>query len=140
MRGRASERKRRYLLDAAHWMLGDLNTAESVVDEAYQWWYGLSGAARRRVAVPRSWLARTVGGICLARLALPTAERVAFVLRTFGMASGTVADIVGRTEPELAELATRARQLFTAPHRTSTTPSSAPYAGRASAGRSPATC
>lgn len=146
--------ERRYLLDVAHWMLGDPGAAESVVDEAYQRWYGLSGAARRQVAVPRSWLARTVGGICLARLALPgrgaadhegrpaeveedagrvvlnaleslpTAERAAFVLRAFGMAPGTVADIVGRTEPELAELAARARQLLqwqrtrsTAPHQ-----------------------
>ncbi|MFI6405539.1 RNA polymerase subunit sigma [Streptomyces sp. NPDC050548] len=113
--------ERRYLLDVAHWMLGDPGAAENVVDEAYQRWYGLSGAARRRVAVPRSWLAGTVGGICLGRLALPTAERAAFVFRALGAAPGTVADIVGRTEPEFAA---RARQLLqwqrtrsTAPHQ-----------------------
>ncbi|MBK6014838.1 RNA polymerase subunit sigma [Streptomyces sp. MBT53] len=113
--------ERRFLLDVARWMLGDPGSAESVVDEAYRRWYGLSGAARRQIAVPRSWLARTVGGICLGRLALPTAEHAAFALRAFGMAPGTVADIVGRTEPELAELAARARQLLQS-RRTRSTP------------------
>ncbi|MGH1554370.1 hypothetical protein ACRAWF_27790 [Streptomyces sp. L7] len=66
---------------------------------------------------------------------LPTAERAAFVFRVFGTAPGTAADIVGRTEPELAA---RARQSVQSPstpappHRTSTTQSSAPYTGRAS--------
>ncbi|MBK3565756.1 RNA polymerase subunit sigma [Streptomyces sp. MBT62] len=149
--------ERRYLLDVAHWMLGDPGAAESVVDEAYQRWYGLSDATRRQVTVPRSWLAKTVGGICLGRLAppvgggpdhqeeeqgvrpseveeeagrvvlnalesLPTAERAAFVFRAFGMAPGTVADIVGRTEPELAELAGRARQWLRSQRTRSTTP------------------
>lgn len=147
--------ERRYLLDVAHWMLGDQGAAEVVVDEAYQRWYGLSGAARRQVAVPRSWLAKTVGGICLGRLALPgrgaaghetghgrpseaeeeagrvvltaleslpTAERAAFVFRAFGMAPGTAADIVGRTEPEVAELAARARQSLQSRRTGSTTP------------------
>ncbi|MGX9883382.1 RNA polymerase subunit sigma [Streptomyces sp. NPDC002276] len=149
--------ERRYLLDVAHWMLGDPGAAKSVVDEAYQRWYGLPDSVRRQVAVPRSWLAKTVGGICLGRLALPggsavghegvevgvrpseveeeagrvvlsaleslpTAERAAFVLRAFGMAPGTVADIVGRTEPELAELAARARQLLQSRRTRSTTP------------------
>ncbi|MGW3103841.1 RNA polymerase subunit sigma [Streptomyces sp. NPDC001100] len=146
--------ERRYLLDVAHWMLGDPGAAEAVVDEAYRRWYGLSGAARGQVAVPRSWLAKTVGGICLGRLALPgrdaagreagherpseaeeeagrvvltaleslpTAERAAFVFRAFGMAPGTVADIVGRPEPELAELAARARQLVRSQRTRSTT-------------------
>ncbi|MEU1518680.1 RNA polymerase subunit sigma [Streptomyces sp. NPDC005811] len=148
--------ERRFLLDVAHWMLGDPGAAESVVDEAYQRWYGLSDAARRRVTVPRSWLAKSVGGICLDRLArtgrgaagheeargarpqdvaeeagrvvlnalesLSTAERAAFVFRAFGMAPGTVADIVGRTEPELAELAERAGQWLRLRRTRSTTP------------------
>ncbi|MBK6016307.1 RNA polymerase subunit sigma [Streptomyces sp. MBT53] len=148
--------ERRFLLDVARWMLGDPGAAESVVDEAYQRWYGLSDATRRQVTVPRSWLAKTVGGICLGRLAppgggapghqeergvrpseveeeagrvvlnalesLPTAERAAFVFRAFGMAPGTVADIVGRTEPELAELAGRARQWLRSQRTRSTTP------------------
>ncbi|MCX5419006.1 RNA polymerase subunit sigma [Streptomyces sp. NBC_00078] len=148
--------ERRFLLDVAHWMLGDAGAAESVVDEAYHRWYGLSDAARRQVTVPRSWLAKTVGGICLDSLAQPgrgaagheeghgaqpseveeeagrvvlnaleslsTAERAAFVFRAFGMAPGTVADIVGRTEPELAELAARARQWLRLRRTRSTTP------------------
>jgi RNA polymerase sigma-70 factor (ECF subfamily) len=59
--------ERRFLLDVAHRMLGDPGAAERVVDETYQRWYGLSDAARRRIAVPRSWLAETVGGICSGR-------------------------------------------------------------------------
>ncbi|MFJ9100876.1 RNA polymerase subunit sigma [Streptomyces sp. NPDC102405] len=148
--------ERRFLLDVAHWMLGDPGAAESVVDEAYQRWYGLSDAARRQVTAPRSWLAKAVGGICLDRLARPgrgavgpeeghgarpseveeeagrvvlnaleslsTAERAAFVFRAFGMAPGTVADIVGRTEPELAALAERARQSLRLRRTRSTTP------------------
>ncbi|MEU9292075.1 RNA polymerase subunit sigma, partial [Streptomyces sp. NPDC048275] len=142
--------ERRYLLDVAYWMLGSPGEAESVVDETYRRWYGLSDAARRQATVPRSWLAKTAGGICLGRLALPDraddarraaraaegqeperpavrlgeevsrvllnaldslspAERAAFVLKNAGMPPGTVADIVGRTEPECAELADRAR-------------------------------
>jgi RNA polymerase sigma-70 factor (ECF subfamily) len=148
--------ERRFLLDVAHWMLGDAGAAESVVDEAYHRWYGLSDAARKRITIPRSWLAKTVGRICLGRLALPgrgaadheegrggrlseveeeagrvvlnaleslsTAERAAFVFRAFGMAPGTVADIVGRTEPELAELADRARQWLRLQRTRSTSP------------------
>ena len=57
--------ERRFLLDVARRMLGDPDAAERVVDETYRRWYGLSGAARRQIAAPRSWLAKTVGGICL---------------------------------------------------------------------------
>ncbi|CAL9350667.1 putative ECF RNA polymerase sigma factor SigI [Streptomyces sp. enrichment culture] len=63
--------ERRYLLDVAFWMLGSGSAAESVVDEAYRRWYGLSGPARAAVVSPRSWLAEATGGICLGRLTLP---------------------------------------------------------------------
>ncbi|MFF3576999.1 sigma-70 family RNA polymerase sigma factor family protein [Streptomyces mirabilis] len=62
--------ERRYLLDVACWMLGSAHEAECVVDEVYRRWYGLSGAARREIARPRSWLARSTGRSCLTRLAL----------------------------------------------------------------------
>ncbi|MET8331876.1 RNA polymerase subunit sigma [Streptomyces sp. NPDC005181] len=142
--------ERRYLLDVAFWMLGSAGEAESIVDETYRRWYGLSDAARRQITAPRPWLAKTAGGICLDRLALhdrgaagrrgdartqtqdaewvqagpgeeisrillnaldslPPAERAVFVLKNAGMTPDTVADIVGRTEPECAELADRAR-------------------------------
>ncbi|MDX3853174.1 sigma factor-like helix-turn-helix DNA-binding protein [Streptomyces sp. AK02-01A] len=146
--------ERRYLLDVAYWMLGSPGEAESVVDETYRRWYELSDAARKQITAPRSWLAKTAGGICLGRLALPDrdaadqrngartetgdataaqarlekkeevsrvllnaldslspAERAAFVLNdVFGMTPDTVADIVGRTEPECVALADRARR------------------------------
>ena len=148
--------ERRFLLDVAHWMLGAPGAAESAVDEAYRQWYGLSDAARRQITVPRSWLAKTVGGICLGRLALPDqgtaapeeerrawprsgkgeagrvelnaleslspAERAVFVLRAFGMGPGTVAALVGRSEPEVAELADRARRWLRVQRSRPTTP------------------
>ncbi|WP_416980947.1 sigma factor-like helix-turn-helix DNA-binding protein [Streptomyces sp. T028] len=143
--------ERQFLLDVAYWMLGSPGEADSVVDDTYRRWYGLSDTARRQIAAPRSWLARTAGGICLRRLALPDrgaagrredhrtrtgdaeaareqlekevsrvllnvldslppAERAAFVLSdVFGMTPDTVADIMGRTAPECAELADRGR-------------------------------
>ncbi|CAL9319210.1 RNA polymerase subunit sigma [Streptomyces sp. SudanB66_2053] len=63
--------ERRHLVALAHRILGSLRDAEGAVDECYRRWYALSGRERERIAVPRSWLADSVGGICLARLALP---------------------------------------------------------------------
>ncbi|MFJ9902428.1 RNA polymerase subunit sigma [Streptomyces sp. NPDC101152] len=145
--------ERRFLLDVAHWLLGDPGAAESIVDEAYHRWYDLSDTGRRQVTVPRSWLAKTVGGICLDCLERPgrceagreerrgarpseveeeagrvvlnvleslsTAERAAFVFGAFGMAPRAVADLVGRSEPKLAE---RARQWLQLQRTRSTTP------------------
>ncbi|MEV7680001.1 RNA polymerase subunit sigma [Streptomyces sp. NPDC088341] len=62
--------ERRFLLDVAYWTLGGAGEAEGVVDETYRRWYGLSWTVRRRIAVPRWWLARTAGGISLGRLTL----------------------------------------------------------------------
>ncbi|MFE2889160.1 sigma factor [Streptomyces sp. NPDC059272] len=61
--------ERRHLLAVAHWMLGRSQDADDVVAEAYRWWYGLSNDHRARLTDPRSWLVRTVGGLCLGRLA-----------------------------------------------------------------------
>ncbi|MEV5959156.1 sigma factor-like helix-turn-helix DNA-binding protein [Streptomyces sp. NPDC051987] len=60
----------------------------------------------------REGLAEEVSRVLLNALdSLSPAERAAFVLNdVFGMSSGTVADIVGRPEPECAELADRARR------------------------------
>ncbi|MEV1068943.1 sigma factor, partial [Streptomyces sp. NPDC050263] len=63
--------ERRFLLDLAYWMLGSAGEAESVVEETYLRWYGLSDAERAGITAPRSWLAKTAGGICLSRLPLP---------------------------------------------------------------------
>ncbi|MER5597962.1 sigma factor [Streptomyces sp. NPDC002265] len=151
--------ERQHLLDVARWMLGRGHEAESVVAETYRRWYALPEPDRGRIADPRSWLARTAGAICLARLELPErrsadlrargvrsgqrdgsleeevsqvlldaldalspAERAAFVLNdVFGMAPGTVADVVGRAERECAELAERARHSLRARRARATT-------------------
>ncbi|MGW1713481.1 RNA polymerase subunit sigma [Streptomyces sp. NPDC002156] len=153
--------ERRYLLDVAYWMLGSPGAAESVVDETYRQWYALSDAEHGRITAPRSWLAKTAGGICLGRLSLPDrgtateaqtdapraqadeegleeevgqvllhaldllspAERAAFVLNdVFGLAPGAIADVVGRPEPECAELADRARHSLRQRRSRPTTP------------------
>ncbi|MEV0227265.1 RNA polymerase subunit sigma [Streptomyces sp. NPDC050704] len=63
--------ERRLLLDVGYWMLGSGCAAEGVVAEVYRRWYELPDAVRGRISVPRCWLVRVAGGICLARLALP---------------------------------------------------------------------
>ncbi|MEU3364365.1 RNA polymerase subunit sigma [Streptomyces pseudogriseolus] len=63
--------ERRHLVILAQRILGSLRDAEGAVDECYRRWYALSDRERERIAVPRSWLADSVGGICLARLAPP---------------------------------------------------------------------
>jgi RNA polymerase sigma-70 factor, ECF subfamily len=64
--------ERRHLLDVASWMLGTGLEAEDAVTHAYQRWYGLTDAQRTNIAEPRTWLTRTTGTICLARLPLQT--------------------------------------------------------------------
>lgn len=61
--------ERRRLLNVAYWMLGRKQDADDVVAETYRRWYGLSDDHRTHIAEPRSWLVKTVGGICLERLA-----------------------------------------------------------------------
>jgi RNA polymerase sigma-70 factor, ECF subfamily len=78
--------ERRHLLDVALWMLGSPGEAESVVDEAYCRWHGLSDTARRLITAPRSWLAKTAGAICLGRLATP--ERADGITCAVGAAEG----------------------------------------------------
>lgn len=156
--------ERRYLLDVACWMLGSPGAAESAVDETYRRWYALSDAARHRIAAPRSWLAKTTGGICVSRLSRPgrgtaeeeegnppqeeetegvragleeeagrvlshaldllsPGERAACLLNdVFGTTPDAVADIVGRSEPECAEPADRARHSLRLRRSRPTTP------------------
>ncbi|MBI0300226.1 RNA polymerase subunit sigma [Streptomyces sp. PRKS01-29] len=63
--------ERRYLLDVGHRMLGGPGAAESVVEETYRRWYGLSDAERRGITTARAWLGETAGGICRSRLTHP---------------------------------------------------------------------
>ncbi|WP_431963706.1 sigma factor-like helix-turn-helix DNA-binding protein [Actinacidiphila sp. bgisy160] len=61
-------------------------------------------------------LEQEIGEVLLTALdALSPAERAAFVLNgCFGLSLGAVADVVGRSEPECAELAERARRTISA--------------------------
>ncbi|MBF8185266.1 nuclear transport factor 2 family protein [Nonomuraea sp. K274] len=61
--------EREHLLEVALWMFGSAETADRIVQETYRRWYALDDAKRDRIAVPRAWLTRVAGGICLERLA-----------------------------------------------------------------------
>ncbi|MBX7554571.1 RNA polymerase subunit sigma [Streptomyces sp. NPDC004232] len=73
----------------------------------------------------RQMLEREVSAVLLTALdTLSPAERAAFVLNdVFGMAPGTVADIVGQSAPAFTELADRARQTLRNRRGRPTTPS-----------------
>ncbi|MCO5967899.1 nuclear transport factor 2 family protein [Actinoallomurus soli] len=60
--------ERRHLLRIAEWMFGAV-TADQVVHETYRRWYELDDDERASIAVPRAWLTRVAGGICLDLLA-----------------------------------------------------------------------
>ncbi|MFC4052753.1 nuclear transport factor 2 family protein [Actinomadura syzygii] len=65
--------ERRHLLDIAVWMFGP-DAADRVVQQTYRRWYALDDAERARITVPRAWLTRVAGGICLDLLASGTGE------------------------------------------------------------------
>jgi Ohr subfamily peroxiredoxin len=52
-------------------MFGSDTTADHVVQETYRRWYALDQEERAAIAVPRAWLTRTAGSICLELLAAP---------------------------------------------------------------------
>lgn len=60
--------ERRHLLDIAEWMFG-ADAADRIVHETYRRWYALDDDERAGIAVPRAWLTRVAGGICLELLA-----------------------------------------------------------------------
>ncbi|TYK46942.1 hypothetical protein [Actinomadura decatromicini] len=65
--------ERRHLLDVAAWMFGP-DAADRIVQETYRRWYALDDAERARITVPRAWLTRVAGGICLDLLASGAGE------------------------------------------------------------------
>jgi RNA polymerase sigma-70 factor (ECF subfamily) len=82
-----------------------------------------SATERQEAESPVATLGEEVSRVLLNALdSLPPAERAAFVLKNAGMPPDTVADIVGRTEPEVAELADRARQYLRVRRSGPTTP------------------
>ncbi|ROQ60161.1 RNA polymerase sigma-70 factor (ECF subfamily) [Streptomyces sp. 840.1] len=110
--------ERRHLLEVASWMLGSRVAAEGAINDAYRRWYGLSDPERAEVTVPRAWLTRTVGGICLGRFAGPdgagSAPHVGVPSSPepageAGTAPRTGAGTIGRSEPGYADPLDRAR-------------------------------
>ncbi|MGY1771185.1 RNA polymerase sigma factor SigJ [Blastococcus sp. SYSU D00813] len=70
---------RRHLLGVAYRMLGTVADAEDAVQEALARWYRLTDAERAEVAVPRAWLTRVVGRVCLDVLGSARARRERYV-------------------------------------------------------------
>ncbi|MEV6033957.1 hypothetical protein AB0L65_22590 [Nonomuraea sp. NPDC052116] len=63
--------ERQHLLEIALWMFGSESTADRIVQETYRRWYALDDEERAGIVVPRAWLTRVAGGICLELLAAP---------------------------------------------------------------------
>ncbi|MEV3920828.1 nuclear transport factor 2 family protein [Actinomadura coerulea] len=61
--------ERRHLVDIATWMFGSAAAAEEIVQETYRRWYLLDDRERAAIALPRAWLTRVAGGICLELIA-----------------------------------------------------------------------
>ncbi|GAB3386617.1 RNA polymerase sigma factor SigJ [Humibacter soli] len=57
--------ERRHLMSLAFRMLGTVAEAEDAVQETYIRWYRLSDEERAAVEVPRAWLTRVAGRVCL---------------------------------------------------------------------------
>lgn len=57
--------ERRHLVSLAFRMLGTIAEAEDAVQETYLRWYRLSQADRDAIDVPRAWLTRVAGRVCL---------------------------------------------------------------------------
>lgn len=61
--------ERRHLVDIATLMFGSATAAEEIVQETYRRWYVLDDRERAAIALPRAWLTRVAGGICLELIA-----------------------------------------------------------------------
>jgi RNA polymerase sigma factor (sigma-70 family) len=57
--------ERRHLMSLAYRMLGTIAEAEDAVQETYTRWYRMSQSERDAIEVPRGWLTRVAGRICL---------------------------------------------------------------------------
>jgi RNA polymerase sigma factor (sigma-70 family) len=71
--------ERRHLMALAFRMLGTVAEAEDAVQETYIRWYRMDAAARGQVRVPRAWLTRVAGRICLDMLGTARARRERYV-------------------------------------------------------------
>jgi DNA-directed RNA polymerase specialized sigma24 family protein len=57
--------ERRHLMSLAFRMLGTVAEAEDAVQETYARWYRMSEDEREAIEVPRAWLTRVAGRVCL---------------------------------------------------------------------------
>jgi RNA polymerase sigma factor (sigma-70 family) len=71
--------ERRHLMALAFRMLGTVAEAEDAVQETYARWYRMSPAERAQVRVPRAWLTRVAGRVCLDMLGTARARRERYV-------------------------------------------------------------
>ena len=71
--------ERRHLMALAFRMLGTVAEAEDAVQETYARWYRISPAERDQVRVPRAWLTRVAGRVCLDMLGTARARRERYV-------------------------------------------------------------
>ncbi|ROO85379.1 RNA polymerase sigma-70 factor (ECF subfamily) [Actinocorallia herbida] len=85
--------ERRHLLEIATWLF-DPAAADEIVHATYRRWYALADRDRAGIAVPRAWLTRTAGGICLELLASTAAVTV-----PEGLLPDVPGDVEHRPEP-----------------------------------------
>ena len=71
--------ERRHLLSLAFRMLGTVAEAEDAVQETYIRWYRLPEAERDQIQLPRAWLTRVAGRICLDVLGSARVRRERYV-------------------------------------------------------------
>jgi RNA polymerase sigma-70 factor (ECF subfamily) len=71
--------ERQHLLEIGLWIFDSATTADRIVQETYRRWYALDEDERAAIAVPRAWLSRAAGSVCLELLASLSAEEVPVV-------------------------------------------------------------
>jgi RNA polymerase sigma-70 factor (ECF subfamily) len=71
--------ERRHLLSLAFRMLGTVAEAEDAVQETYIRWYRLPEHERDAIQVPRAWLTRVAGRVCLTMLGSAPRRRERYV-------------------------------------------------------------
>jgi RNA polymerase sigma factor (sigma-70 family) len=71
--------ERRHLMNLAFRMLGTFSEAEDAVQETYARWYRMSQDDRDAIEVPRAWLTRVAGRICLDVLDSARARRERYI-------------------------------------------------------------
>jgi RNA polymerase sigma-70 factor (ECF subfamily) len=71
--------ERRHLMSLAYRMLGTVMDAEDAVQETYARWYRMPAEERDAIEVPRAWLTRVAGRVCLDMLGSARARREHYV-------------------------------------------------------------